>query len=170
MSGLLINIIGAESTGKSVLGSDLSDTFGGILIPEFARTYCSNLNHPPDISDIHIIAEEQLKQYDLYSKNKEIVIFDTTLITSLIWMYDKYGVSSLIYHKNFLNQKFDLTFLCYPDLGWHPDPLRQDANRQLEIHQMYVNYLLQNNKSFHLVKGFGVDRNKYVKKVVQSLI
>ena len=170
MSGLLINIIGAESTGKSTLSAYLAQNFNAVLIPEFAREYCYTINPHPGLEDIHIIGEQQIKEFDLSLDSSKIVVFDTSLITSLIWMYDKYGVSDLNFHQKYLAQKFDLTLLCYPDIGWQHDPLRQDPERQAEIHQFYVNYLLQNNKKFQIISGSYENREEIAKKMVQSLI
>ncbi len=170
MAKCLINIIGAESTGKSTLTSILSEAFDVNTVPEFARLYCSAINVHPDLDDIHVIVHQQIKEYELSFHSEKVVIFDTSLITSLIWMYDKYGVTNLRFHEIFLNQKFDLTLLCYPDIGWHPDPLRHDGHRQSEIHEMYVNYMLQNNKNFHIISGSNHNREELAKKMVQSLI
>jgi nicotinamide riboside kinase len=170
LSKLLINIIGAESTGKSTLTDTIAEFFNVDTVPEFARLYCSALTNHPNLEDIQVIVNQQIKEYELSFHSKKVVIFDTSLITSLIWMYDKYGVTDLRFHQIFLSQKFDLTLLCYPDIGWHPDPLRHDANRQLEIHEMYVNYMLQNNKKFHIISGSNHNREELAKKMVQSLI
>lgn len=170
MSKLLVNIIGAESTGKSTLSNRLSVDYDFILVDEYAREYCNNLDDKPTRLDVKKIATKQLEEYDFSSKLKKSIVFDTSLITSIIWLYDKFNVVDLAFHKAFLNQRFDLTLLCYPDIPWVADNLREDSDRQLEIHEMYKNYMDKNLKKYVLVEGEESKRLEIAKKAIDFLI
>ena len=170
LSNILINIIGAESTGKSTLSNTLSIDYDFILVDEYAREYCNNLAHKPNRLDVKKIATKQLEEYDFSSKLKKSIIFDTSIITSIIWLYDKFNVIDLVLHQAFLRQHFDLTLLCYPDIHWVADNLREDAQRQMEIHEMYVDYMDRNLKKYLVVQGEESKRLEIAKKTIDFLI
>jgi hypothetical protein len=72
-------ITGAESTGKSTLTEALAKHFGGIGIPEYARTYLESINRPYNYADVEAIAR---RQTELICQNRicPLVFFDTCLI------------------------------------------------------------------------------------------
>ena len=152
------------------MGSRLAGELNAELVPEFARDYCSAISRKANLEDVHTVGNKQIEEFYDSLSNDRIIIFDTSLITSIIWMFDKFGVTNFNFHKEFLQQHFDLTLLCYPDVGWKADPLREDGKRQMEIHNMYINYMDQNQKKYTVVEGLGENRFDFVKKVVQSLI
>lgn len=170
MRKLLINIIGAESTGKSTLCNILADDYDFVLVDEFAREHCNNLVHKPDRLDVKKIATKQLEEYDFSSDLNKSIIFDTSIITSIIWLYDKFNVIDLVLHQAFLRQHFDLTLLCYPDIPWVADNLREDSQRQMEIHEMYVDYMDRNLKKYVVVQGEESKRLEIAKKTIDFLI
>ena len=57
-----IVITGPESTGKTELAKDLAEKLGAVWIPEYARTYVENLDHPSDYDDVIHIARHQIAQ------------------------------------------------------------------------------------------------------------
>lgn len=145
-----IAIVGAESTGKSTLAHYLAKELNSNLVPEYAREYCDKLQAPPTLEDVKLIAQKQIEQYDNASAT---TIFDAPLVTSIIWLYDKFNRIDLNLHNHFLSQEFDFILLCEPDIPWVYDPQRTDAHRRHEIHQLYKHYLISNNKNYHLISG-----------------
>jgi nicotinamide riboside kinase len=152
-----INIIGAECTGKTTLANSLADYFKSPLVGEYAREYVRECTNPINSNDVLNIANQQISEFESIF-NSKMVIYDTSLITSVIWLYDKFKITSIPLHTTFLNQHFDITILCYPDLPWVKDDQRSDENRLMDIHRLYVNYLETNNKDFFLVTGIGEER------------
>lgn len=55
----IITIVGAESSGKTTLAERLADRFGCLWVPEYARTYLTELNRPYQLEDLSIIAKGQ---------------------------------------------------------------------------------------------------------------
>jgi nicotinamide riboside kinase len=170
MVGFTINVIGAESTGKTTLCEALKQEYILSLIPEYARIYTENLDHKTEITDIKHIGNQQLTEFDKVKKYRSNCIFDTTVITSIIWLYDKFKTIDLYLHKAFLLQEFNITLLCVPDIPWAYDKLREDQFRQLEIHTLYKDYLELNNKKFYEIVGFGEERTNNAKKIIDLLI
>jgi nicotinamide riboside kinase len=55
----VVSIVGAESSGKTVLAEQLAARIGCELVPEFARVYLENLDRPYEFDDLEIIANGQ---------------------------------------------------------------------------------------------------------------
>ncbi len=56
----VITIVGPESSGKTTLASQLSETLQCLWVPEYARNYLTNLGRSYQIDDLTTIAEGQL--------------------------------------------------------------------------------------------------------------
>ena len=164
-----IIITGPESTGKSDLSVYLADRFKGKAIPEFARTYISELNRDYTYSDIEIIAREQYETWKSHEKSSHLVFFDTHLIITKIWflwLYKKY--------PDWLDKAINetstcLCLLCNYDIPWRPDPLRENGGEAREkLFYLYKSELEKNKINYHIIKGVGEERFKYARKVVQE--
>ncbi len=55
----VITIVGAESSGKTVLAKQLADALSCVWVPEFAREYLEKLGRPYEIEDLEEIARGQ---------------------------------------------------------------------------------------------------------------
>ena len=167
---MLVNVIGPESTGKTTLCNQLVDEYNLRLVLEYARSYCQKLDRKPTYLDVLSIGYYQKSEYDILTNSPENFIFDATLITSNIWLYDKFKKVDLYLHQAFLDQKFDITLLCYPDLIWQEDGLREDGLRLLEIYDIYQKYLDHNGKKYYEIRGFGGERLALAKKIINYYI
>lgn len=132
-----IGIIGPESTGKSTLASYLAHRYGGVLVPEYAREYmekraCASAYTYEDLVNI---AKQQVQQLqnnihggitEGYRSN--VVFFDTELIITKVWFLHKFGKCPEFVEKALHDYPMDVYLLCYPDMEWEPDPVRENPN------------------------------------------
>lgn len=142
---LKIGIIGPESTGKSTLSQYLANRYNGLLVPEYARVYLEERArehggaYAYTREDVWKIAEYQVQQLrDLCAEDKpkisqryvgdSLAIFDTELIITKVWMLHKYGECPAFVEEALQKYKMDVYLLCYPDLDWEPDPVRENPN------------------------------------------
>src|SRR5688572_3612451 len=56
----VITIVGAESSGKTLLALSLAKYFNASYVSEYAREYLSNLTRPYNEDDLHNIAKVEL--------------------------------------------------------------------------------------------------------------
>lgn len=121
-----VGIIGPESTGKSTLANYLAHRYNGVLVPEFARDYIENL--PPQYAytyeDVVAIARHQVEELSSLSSN--IIIFDTELIVTKVWFMHKFGKCPDFVIDALKRYPMDIYLLCYPDMPWIPDPVREN--------------------------------------------
>ena len=109
----IIVVTGAESTGKSTLTLEIAQYLGAKYYPEFARDYVSNLNRPYTFKDVGHIAKTQVHQYEeALISNHQIVIFDTWLIITLVWMEVVYGEKPNWIVDYIRSAKIDLFLVC----------------------------------------------------------
>ena len=164
-----IAITGPESTGKTTLCQKLAKHYDANWTPEYARLYLEKRNGKYEKSDLDIIAQGQFNLWENHSE-ETLVFYDTEMTVLKIWSNYKYReVSNLI--LDLLNkQKIDHYLLCYPDIPWQQDPLREHANKREELFRLYEAELVKNNFPYTIVKGEGVARMKKAIQVVDDLL
>ena len=170
MASVKICVTGPESSGKSTLAYSLSQHFGLSLVKEQARSYLNNLGRKHHFSDLENIAVLQLKAEKDAKKNRDLLVCDTDLITIKIWAEDKYQTEILFVEKHIKNNLADLYLLCYPDLPWQYDKLREDENRRLELFEKYKAELDKLDANFVTIKGKGLERELSAISQVQKFL
>lgn len=134
-----VGIIGPESTGKSSLASYLATKYDGLMVPEYAREYMEHLE--PDYQytyeDVEKIAMHQVQELREISQSpaegmaaskKDVAFFDTELIITKVWFLHKFGTCPDFLQQALEEYPMDVYLLCYPDLEWIPDPVRENPN------------------------------------------
>lgn len=145
-----IGIIGPESTGKSTLANYLAHRYNGVLVPEYAREYMEQLapTYEYTYQDVINIARFQVdhlqalhtaapKNISKESSN-DIVIFDTELIITKVWFLHKFGHCPEFLEEALHAYPMDVYLLCYPDMEWEPDPVRENPNIREYLFDWYM--------------------------------
>jgi nicotinamide riboside kinase len=85
--------------------------------------------------DVVNIAKQQVQQ--LQSKiyggitegyRSHVVFFDTELIITKVWFLHKFGKCPEFLTQALHDYPMDVYLLCYPDMEWVPDPVRENPN------------------------------------------
>ena len=149
-------VVGPESSGKTTLVKELAAYFETSFSEEFSRLYLNQLRKPYQPKDLKQIA---LGQLDLNNEAKEnankISFFDTGMITIKLWQEIKYGIENEQINQLFINNLPNCYLLCYPDLQWEYDPLREaaDFESRLKIFNEHKRLIEQINIPYFVVKG-----------------
>ena len=98
------------------------------LAPTYEYTY-------EDVIHIARIQVEQLKELHTPSTEgipkgyrRDIVVFDTELIITKVWFLHKFGHCPEFVEQALKDYPMDVYLLCYPDMEWVPDPVRENPN------------------------------------------
>lgn len=170
---LKIAIVGPESTGKSELSVALATHFGGVFVPEFARTYVEQLNRAYEFDDVCTIALQQINEQNTFSQINSLapVFFDTELIITKVWMEYCYNRVPEFVTKHISENQFDLYLLCYPDLPWIPDPVREHGgNERLFFYEWYKREIELLNIPYAVIDGIGDVRTENAIKAVKQYL
>jgi len=151
-----IAIVGPESTGKSSLARYLSEHLNADVVYEFARTYLSD-KPQYTYEDVQYIGQQQWHQENecRQSSHKDYLILDTNLDVIRVWEEVVYNTCDLKTLRLLSNIDYDMYLLCYPDLAWEYDPLRELPNLEdrLRIFHMYKAIIEDSEIPYYIVQG-----------------
>lgn len=156
-----ILITGPESSGKTQLTQDLARHYGCPWVPEFARRYLEHLDRPYQEEDLIRILNGQLRlEGQAMSGDHPYVFCDTGPEVIAIWSEVKYGRVDAYIRQQLNHYRCEAALLCFPDVAWSPDPLREapDLAARLELFQRYQQLLNQLNYRHTIIRGQGEQR------------
>ena len=128
-----IAIVGAESTGKSVLATALADALADATgwrvtaVPEWLRLWCEREGRTPRPEEQAAIATETHARIDAAAALHDIVVCDTTALMTTVYsdlLFNDRSLDALaIAHQ----RSMDLTLLTALDLPWVADGHQRDG-------------------------------------------
>lgn len=154
-----IVLTGPESTGKSTLSKQLADKYETEFIPEYARTYIEQLHRPYEYDDLCKIASQQILDIHYYQGTaNEILFLDTWLHITRVWFLEKYGKAPEWLDDNIDSIPMDLFLVCYPDMPWEQDPVRENEDNRMYLFDKYIKEIEAIGTPFVIIKGNGKER------------
>jgi nicotinamide riboside kinase len=131
--GLVIAILGAESTGKTVLAQRLAQRLReetGLVItwvPEVLREWCDDHGRTPRVDEQAAIAHEQARRIDEAAARHDVVLADTTPLATAVYSDLLFGDHSLHDFALQAQRGYALTLLTALDLPWVADRHLRDG-------------------------------------------
>lgn len=173
---LVIGIVGAESTGKTLLVKELGRTLRErglqvVTVPEALRLFCDREGRTPRVDEQRAIAEEQTRCIAAAAQRGAIVLADTTALMTAVYSEVMFSDTSL--HDQALAQhaRCDLTLLTALDLPWVPDGIHRDGPQVREAVDTCLRRLLQQGGVPHaLVMGKGLRRQANALSSIEHLL
>ena len=158
LSTFKVAIVGPESTGKTTLARYLANRYNGLFVPEYAREYMENLHRPYTYEDVETIARQQIEQMSNVNcqlptkKTSGLVFFDTELIITKVWFEHKYNKCPEWLLEALHRYQMDVYLLCYPDIEWVPDPVRENPDIRLELFHRYEAEIQALNIPYYIIR------------------
>ncbi len=154
-----VAITGPESTGKSWLAKRLAAYFNTVWVEEYAREYLVEKGANYKFEDVVNIAKgQQKKEQELLLKANKFLFCDTEPMVTKIWSEVVFNKYDKWIENEIANNPYDLYLLCYSDLPWEPDPLRENPYNRKELFELYLNELSTRGYNYWIVKGEGEAR------------
>lgn len=148
-----VGIIGPESTGKTTLARYLAERYHGVLVPEYAREYVEQLGRPYAREDVETIARHQIKQLQgLTTNDQRLYFFDTELIITKVWLEYKYGECPAWVEDALRRFPMDVYLLCYPDIEWQFDPVRENPDNREELFLRYEQEIQKLSIPYYIIR------------------
>ncbi|WP_020471675.1 AAA family ATPase [Zavarzinella formosa] len=174
---LRVVLIGAESTGKTTLATDLAAEFNTIWLPEYGREYWEQkmARGEPNIwvtQEFAVIAREQCRRENAAAcRANRVLICDTDAFVTRVW------------HHRYMcgwSPEVDAIVAAHrrPDLYLLTDvntPFEQDGTRDGELirdwmNQMFVEQLVAHNLPFVALTGTKSERLATATAAIQKLM
>lgn len=163
--GVVIALLGAESTGKTTLALALRDALGAegfeaIVVPEYLREFCDREQRTPRPDEQQAIADEQTRRIDAASLTHSFVIADTTALMIAVYSDQVFGDTGLYASAQIAHARgCNLTLLTALDLPWQADGLQRDGPQVCEPVDAKVRTALQRAEvPYSIVFGSGESR------------
>jgi nicotinamide riboside kinase len=159
-----IALLGAESTGKSLLAAELAAHLRGrgmnaVAVPEVLREWCLRAGRAPRPEEQLAIAQEQEHRVDEAAASADFVIADTTALMVAIYAGMLFPDGELLRFALRRQRGYDATLVTGLDLPWVADGLQRDASQDREQVDALVRSLLQGaGVPFQVVYGQGQQR------------
>lgn len=172
MSKLRISIIGPESSGKTTLAKSLADLLGIDYLPEFARKYLEENGSEYSCDDVLRMAQKQAEEEERYCANHNIALLDTDLYVYKVWLEVKYNRTVDWIERRLAQMQFDHHFICYPDIPWEEDSLREapELSTRIYLFEMYEHLLMEDARNYTVLRGSEFNRTDIANQQIQRLI
>jgi nicotinamide riboside kinase len=164
-SGNVIAIVGAESTGKSMLAVALAarvvEATGlrCVAVGEVLRDWCDREGRTPRLDEQQAIAAEQQRRIASAAAQHEVVVADTTALMTAVYSRLVFADRSLDAFAVAAQRDAALTLLTALDLPWTADGLQRDGAHVREpVDRMVRALLAEHGLPWSVVTGQGTAR------------
>ena len=165
MTGHVIAIVGAESTGKSTLATALAARVAQatglscVAVDEYLREWCDSKGRTPRADEQLAIATEQQRRIDAAAVTHAVVVADTTPLMTAVYSQLLFNDRSLLPLALNSHRAAALTLLMALDLPWVPDGLQRDgAQVRLPVDRAVRELLTEHGLAWSVVGGIGAAR------------
>jgi nicotinamide riboside kinase len=130
---LIVGILGAESTGKTLLAQALADALTqrhglrATWVPEVLREWCDEHGRTPRRDEQAGIAAAQTARIADAARTHEMVLADTTALMTAVYSHTVFGDDSLDAMAVAAHRTCQVTLLTGLDMPWEPDGLQRDG-------------------------------------------
>jgi NadR type nicotinamide-nucleotide adenylyltransferase len=176
--------IGPESTGKSLLCTQLAAHYGTDWCPEYAREYLlkNGMNYTYDdlltIAKGQVTLEESLiSQWSKNSSQNPVAIgsplfIDTNMYVMKVWCEFVFGNCHRYILDQIVERDYDLYLLCNIDLPWVKDELREypDLASRQKLYAIYKDILVNQEVPWVEIGGRNEERIQSAIKTVDKIM
>jgi HTH-type transcriptional regulator, transcriptional repressor of NAD biosynthesis genes len=148
-----VTLLGGESSGKSTLARALAERFKTVSVDEYGRALWEAQQGQLAPADLLHIAQRQIEWEDAAAERANRLLFcDTSPLTTRLyseWMFDRVDERLLVLAR----RPYAFTVLCAPDIPFHQDGSRRDADFRMAQHERYVRELASSGTPYLLARG-----------------
>ncbi len=155
-----IVITGPESSGKSTLAAWLAQEFELPMATEYARIHLEKFGAQYDESTVIAMAKQHLiHQQEMVPIDAPLGIFDTDLINYKIWCDVAFSHCDTSILRGIEQESHHVYLVCYPDLPWVADPLREHPYERLMLYERHLAEIRKMGRAYIVIRGEGEQRN-----------
>lgn len=176
MSGFVVALLGAESTGKTTLARQLATRLADegrkvAIVGEVLREFCDHHGRTPHVHEQSGIAAEQSRRIAEAAAVHEFVVADTTALMIAVYSDHVFSDTSLYAPALADHARVGLTLLTALDLPWQADGLQRDGPHVREPVDARVRAaLVSAGLPYSVVAGIGDLRAAHALAAVQRAL
>jgi NadR type nicotinamide-nucleotide adenylyltransferase len=155
--------VGAPSTGKTTLAQTLAEQFNTVWMPEYGREYWERHQVSRKLTQqqlLEIAIEHRRREDELVVHANQVLFVDTDASTTLQFSYHYHEAAhpELLALAKEARDRYDLVFLCEPDIPYDDTWDRSGAAARKFMHRRVESDLLARRVPFQRLQGPLVDR------------
>jgi len=164
--GVIIAVVGAESTGKTTLAHGLAQALAeaghdAVVVHETLREFCERHSRTPTQAEQADIAAQHSQRIKQAAQQHGVVVADTTALMTAVYSDLIFGDHSLYAQALAWHQQASVTLLTALDLPWVPDGHQRDGPHvQRPVDDRVRRALIKAGVGFTVVSGQGSARLK----------
>lgn len=150
-----IAILGAESSGKSILAQALAAHFKTLWVPEYLREFVEKNERVPRSEDQLSIAKTQMERENAAANQANTWLFcDTTPMLTALYSRIYFGELDPELIAMDLVHNYQFTVVTAPDFPWTADGLQRESPQvRQQVHEELIGILDEREIPFMLVEG-----------------
>lgn len=167
-----IAILGAESSGKSILAEALAAHYQTVWVPEYLREFVETHQRVPRAEDQIQIATTQVQREKAAEQRANAWLFcDTSPLMTAIYSRHYFKQADAALEQLEQDHTYDFTLVTAPDFPWSADGLqRESAAVRQHIHEELLGILEDREIPFMLLEGSLAERVEQVQFALSFLI
>ena len=165
-------ILGAESSGKSILAEALAKHYQTVWVPEYLREFVETQKRVPRAEEQILIARTQVqREQALLPKASQWLFCDTGPMMTAIYSRHYFTEPDAALAELEQTHEYDFTIVTAPDFPWQADGLqRESAAVRERVHQQLLDLLDERDIPFLLVGGSVQSRVEQVQFALSFLL
>ncbi len=165
--------VGAPSTGKTTLAELMAKRHNTVWMPEYGREYWEQNQIERRLSEtqlLEIAVGHRAKEDRLVTEANRYFFIDTDATTTLQFSYYYHGAAQpeLKQLANETRQRYDLFFLCEPDIPYDDTWDRSGEVSRITMHRRVEADLLSRRIPFHRLTGGLDERSRKIDSVLSA--
>lgn len=167
-----VAILGAESSGKSILAEALAARYQTVWVPEYLREFVDTRQRVPKEEEQILIATTQVQREQEFAAHARDWLFcDTSPLMTALYSQHYFKQVDLALQQLERSHTYDFTLVTAPDFPWSADGLqRESAAVRQHIHEELMRVLDQREIPFLLVEGSLAERVEQVQFTLSFLL
>ena len=164
-------LAGPESTGKSALTRHLASLFHLPSAQEYARIYLEQ--HGPAYDyDLLLRMSREHKEHQnaCVPEHAAAGFLDTDLINYKIWCDVVFGRCHDEIIQAMHAEVNHVYLVCYPDLPWEYDPLRENPDDREQLFDRHVREIESLGREYRIIRGVGDARRAAAEDAVRDFM
>jgi nicotinamide riboside kinase len=175
-NAMKIALLGAESTGKTQLSTDLAQALrqqgkSVAVVPEVLREWCQREGRTPRPEEQLPIAQDQERRVDEAAARAEVLIADTTALMIAIYSAMLFEDGTLYRFALDRQRGYDVTLVTGLDLPWVADGLQRDGPHVREpVDALVRQALAKAGVAYRVVYGRGDERLRNALAAIEASV